>query len=191
MRIISGTLKGRTLKTVKGEGYRPATAKVREALFSMLESQGVVWSDTCVLDLYAGSGSLAFEAISRGAPHACLVEIDKQAVHCLQKNTQIFNISGNTCRIMGMDVQQFLRIPPHNPFNVIFIDPPYGQNKLLPSLVALHKHAFYAHDAFIIAEIEATKYLQLVFKAPFETPFFNKCYGQTRIIAWNMTTNVL
>ena len=86
MRIISGRLGGRTLKTVEGEGYRPAMSKTREALFSMLAARGLVWSTARVLDLFAGSGSLAFEAISRGAPHALLVENSVQAMRCLQAN---------------------------------------------------------------------------------------------------------
>lgn len=67
MKIIAGALKGRTLKTVTGPGYRPAMGKVRESLFSLLEARGVVWAESIILDLFAGSGSLAFEAISRGA----------------------------------------------------------------------------------------------------------------------------
>jgi len=187
MRIISGNLKGRDIKTVQGEGYRPATARVREALFSMLEARGLDWSQARVLDLYAGSGSLAFEAISRGAQHASLVELDTKAIHCLQKNAQTFMLAGDTCSIMGMDVQKFLRTTKAPPFTVIFIDPPYGQRALLPALLALEKHGLYTEDAFIIAEIETSKKAQPLLKEPFTTPFFDKCYGQTRILAWHMT----
>lgn len=67
MRIIIGALGGRNLKMVEGPGYRPVTAKVREAIFSMLSLRGVVWSGLRVLDLFAGSGSLNFEALSREA----------------------------------------------------------------------------------------------------------------------------
>ena len=86
MRIISGRLGGRNLKTVEGEGYRPAMGKTREALFSMLAARGIDWYSARVLDLFAGSGSLAFEAISRGAEHALLVEMAPQAVRCLKAN---------------------------------------------------------------------------------------------------------
>ncbi len=71
MKIIAGALKGRTLKTLTGPaGYRPAMGKVRESLFSLLEARGVIWAESIVLDLFAGSGSLAFEAVSRGAKKA-------------------------------------------------------------------------------------------------------------------------
>jgi len=186
MRIISGTLKGRDIKTVQGDGYRPATARVREALFSMLEARGLDWSQARVLDLYAGSGSLAFEAISRGAQHASLVEIETQAIHCLQKNAQKFMLSGDRCAIIGMDVQKFLRSTKASPFTVIFIDPPYGKQALIPALTTLEKYGLYTEDAFIIAEIETNKKAQPLLKEPFETPFFDKCYGQTRVLAWHM-----
>ena len=70
MRIIAGTLRSRRLKTVEGEGYRPAMGKVRESLFSMLSSRLGSFEGLDVLDLFAGSGSLAFEALSRGASRA-------------------------------------------------------------------------------------------------------------------------
>ncbi len=68
MKIIAGALKGRTLKTVSGPGYRPAMGKVRESLFSLLEARGVIWAESIILDLYAGSGSLAFEAVVHKKP---------------------------------------------------------------------------------------------------------------------------
>ena len=86
MRIISGRLGGRRIKTVEGEGYRPAMGKTRESLFSMLTSRGVVWEGARVLDLFAGSGSLAFEAVSRGAELAVLVENSAVAARCLADN---------------------------------------------------------------------------------------------------------
>ena len=67
MRIIAGEYRGRHIRTGEGPGYRPATGKVRESLFSMLESQGVDWGGTRVADIFAGSGSLGMEALSRGA----------------------------------------------------------------------------------------------------------------------------
>ena len=85
MLIIAGGLGGRVLKTVEGEGYRPAMGRTREALFSMLTARGLVWREARVLDLFAGSGSLAFEALSRGAPNALLVENAAPAMRCLQK----------------------------------------------------------------------------------------------------------
>ena len=81
MRIIAGALGGRNLKTVEGPGYRPATAKVREAIFSMLSSRGVVWSGLRVLDLFAGSGSLSFDALSRERKRFALSSASRKFCH--------------------------------------------------------------------------------------------------------------
>ena len=106
MRIIAGALGGRNLKTVEGPGYRPATAKVREAIFSMLSSRGVVWSGLRVLDLFAGSGSLSFEALSRGAQEVCLVEREPKVVQCLNQNVEALDVS-DRCRVAESDVLRF------------------------------------------------------------------------------------
>ena len=111
MRIISGRLGGRNLKTVEGEGYRPAMGKTREALFSMLTARGIDWHSTRVLDLFAGSGSLAFEAISRGAPHALLVEMAPPAVRCLKANIASLEVQ-DEARIASEDVLRVLKTPP-------------------------------------------------------------------------------
>ncbi len=216
MRIISGSLKGRKLLSVEGEGYRPAMGKVREAIFSMLLSQGIHWSQTRVLDLFAGSGSLAFEALSRGASHASLVENSKRAVLCLQKNVQNFDLSGRAS-VYGMTVESFFRSYKGAPFSLIFIDPPYGKKILQESLKGLERNGLYTENAILIAEIEETrkfqkKALKIAQKtlekvtdensqekkvltkdildelpAAFAEPFFDRSYGQTRILAWHMT----
>ena len=93
MRIISGTLGSRRLLTVEGEGYRPAMGKVRESLFSIL-SHRLNWQGLRVLDLYAGSGSLAFEALSRGAAAAWLVELAAPACRCIKANIRNLGLEG-------------------------------------------------------------------------------------------------
>src|SRR5574344_631800 len=103
MRMMSGRLGRRNLKTVEGEGYRPAMGKTREALFSMLAARGMDWYSARVLDLFAGSGSLAFEAISRGAEHALLVEMAPQAVRCLKANIAALGVE-DEARIVSDDV---------------------------------------------------------------------------------------
>ena len=74
MRIIAGTLKGRRIRTTEGPGYRPATGRVRESVFSMLESLGVDWPACRAADIFAGSGALGIEALSRGAASVLFVE---------------------------------------------------------------------------------------------------------------------
>ena len=124
MRIIAGRLGGRLLKTVEGEGYRPAMGRTREALFSMLAARGLNWSTARILDLFAGSGSLAFEAVSRGAPHALLVESAPQAVRCLTANTAALGLQDQV-RLLAEDVLRVLKRPPDAPYDLVFMDPPY------------------------------------------------------------------
>ena len=179
MRIIAGALGGRNLKTVEGPGYRPATAKVREAIFSMLSSRGVVWSGLRVLDLFAGSGSLSFEALSRGAQEVCLVEREPKVVQCLNQNVEALDVS-DRCRVAESDVLRFLRGRAYQPYDVIFADPPYGENRLVPTLKAIMKGG-------LLAEIEGLlRFDAAVVHEELELEI-DRNYGQTRIILWHKT----
>ena len=85
MRIIGGQYKGRSIKTCEGPGYRPATSKVRESIFSMLMARGVDFSEARVVDMFAGSGSLGIECLSRGAPEAWFIEKSNKASALIRK----------------------------------------------------------------------------------------------------------
>ena len=172
MRIIAGALGGRNLKTVEGPGYRPATAKVREAIFSMLSSRGVVWSGLRVLDLFAGSGSLSFEALSRGAQEVCLVEREPKVVQCLNQNVEAL---------------RFLRGRAYQPYDVIFADPPYGENRLVPTLKAIMKGGWLAPDGYLLAEIEGLLRFDAAAAHEELELEIDRNYGQTRIILWHKT----
>lgn len=182
MRIIAGAYKGRTLKTVSGPGYRPAMGRVRESLFSRLESRGVVWGECRVLDLFAGSGSLAFEALSRGAPEAVFVEKDPKAAACLARNAAALEAESR-CRILAEDVLRITARRPAAPFQVIFIDPPYGESLFSPTLKNILRQNWLAENGFLIAEVE--KGLRLnVEKQPGLSLISDDLYGQTRVILW-------
>lgn len=184
MRIISGVFRGRTLKTVEGPGYRPAMSRVREALFSMLESRGVVWCDCRVLDLFAGSGSLAFEALSRGADEAWFIDLNPKATACIEKNATSLGIEQNRWRVMNEDLLRVLSRRAASPFDVIFIDPPYGKNLLAPALKSVMRNSWLADEGLIIAEVERG----LVFDAENVHEelelLVDRLYGQTRIVIW-------
>lgn len=184
MRIIAGALGGRSLKTVEGPGYRPATAKVREAIFSMLASRGVVWSAVRVLDLFAGSGSLSFEALSRGVSAACLVEKEPKAVNCLTDNVDKLGLS-DQCQVVEMDVSRFTRGKAYQPYDLIFIDPPYGENRLSPTLKAIMRGSWLAPGGYLVAEIEST--LRFDPEKAHEGLILetDRNYGQTRILIWH------
>ncbi len=182
MRIIAGAFKGRSLKTITGTGYRPAMSKVRESLFSLLESRGVVWQDSPILDLFAGSGSLAFEAVSRGAPRACFVEKDPKAAACIRQNAENLGID-DRCFVAAEDAIKYVGRRPQQKFSVVFIDPPYAVNFLPPTLRGLIRREWLEPGAFVIAEVE--KHLKIDTES-FEglTLELDRKYGQTRILVW-------
>lgn len=188
MRIVAGAFGGRLLKTVEGEGYRPAMSRVRESLFSMLESRGVVWSACTVLDLFAGSGSLAFEALSRGGRAAMLVESSPKAVVCLQRNAVSLGLEDARCRIVAEDVARTLRGRPWDPFDVVFIDPPYGKKLLSPTLNSLMRNDWLKTEALVSAEVEAAVPFTAETAHPQLELLTERTFGQTRILLWKKTS---
>ena len=180
MRIIAGRLGGRILKTVEGEGYRPAMGRTREALFSMLVARGLVWSTVRVLDLFAGSGSLALESISRGAPHALLVENSTAAMRCLQANVENLGVQVEAGLVKD-DVLKVLKRPPQEPYNLVFMDPPYRKKLAEPALRLLAAHRWLAPGAFVTAEIEKEARFAVPQGFTLET---DRLLGQTRVCIW-------
>ena len=153
MRVIAGTFKGRTLATPAGETCRPAMGRTREALFSMLEARGADMATARVLDLFAGSGSLAFEALSRGAPEAWLVENGKASLRALGANVAALGLEGRA-RVFSEDVLRFLRRPAPAPFDLVFLDPPYRKALARPALEMLAANGWLAPGALVAAEVE-------------------------------------
>lgn len=122
MRIITGKLKGRQFNIPKGLDVRPTTDRTKESIFNLIEAR-VYMESTIILDLFAGSGNLGFEAISRGAKHVTSVEKDSQNVKQIEKTATQFGIDGQM-RIVCADVQKYLNGMPV-PHHFIFCDPPY------------------------------------------------------------------
>ena len=122
MRIIAGQFRGRPLQAPAGLATRPTGDRVREALFSMLASRLGSFDDLRVADLYAGSGALGLEALSRGAAHASFVETDAKAQAAIKANAAKLGVEDRV-RILGGSA---LALPRSEPFDVIFADPPYA-----------------------------------------------------------------
>lgn len=183
MRIISGSLGGRNIRTASGPGYRPATDKVRQALFSLLEARGLSWEGLRVLDLFAGSGSLAMEALSRGAAWAGFVEKAGPAAALIEKNLHDFGVAPGRFRVFRQDVAAFLRRFPGPACHLVFADPPYGHGLLAPALAALAKSPALAPEATVVAEVEEGVGPEAAEGLPL-TLFTDRLYGQTRILAW-------
>ena len=123
MRIISGIHKGRTLKAPKWEGLRPTSDKLRETLFNILAPR---IDGAAVLDIFAGTGAVALEALSRGARSATCVESDRRAVRLIAENAALCGET-NRCVIIRDVAERALQQPlPGGPFDIIVLDPPYA-----------------------------------------------------------------
>ncbi len=119
MRIIAGAARGRTLVGPKGLVTRPMTGRAREALFSILAQ---MVPGARVLDLYAGTGSLGLEALSRGAESVAFVERDRRALTALRRNVATIDLGGE---VIGDDVERYLE-KSDSIFDLVFVDPPYA-----------------------------------------------------------------
>lgn len=183
MRIISGAYRGRRIRTTEGPGYRPATGKVRESLFSMLESQGLDWEGTRVADIFAGSGSLGIEALSRGAQEAVFVEKAAQAAALIRANLEDLGVERERWTLVKGDAARWLAGGRTGAFGLVFMDPPYGRDLFLPALELLLDRDVLAREGLLCAEVEAG----LSFADPPHpelVPLRDKLYGQTRICIW-------
>lgn len=156
-RIIAGICGGTPLVSVPGSGTRPTTDRVKEALFSRLEALGMI-SRARVLDLYAGSGALGVEAVSRGASTAELVESDAKAVGICQRNARTVNdaVGRRAVTVHRVKVGAFLESTIEGRhWDLVFLDPPYplGEDQLARVLEALAPHL--AADALVVVERSA------------------------------------
>jgi 16S rRNA (guanine966-N2)-methyltransferase len=123
MRIIAGEWRGRQLEAPPGQSTRPTADRVRETLFSMLASRLGSFEDLRVADLFAGSGALGLEALSRGAASATFVENDSQAAAAIRRNAITLG-AGDRVRLLGGSAHA---LPRSDPFDLIFADPPYAE----------------------------------------------------------------
>lgn len=148
-RIVAGAAGGRRL-TVPGKGTRPTSDRVREALFSAVEA-AMDLDGARVLDLYAGSGALGLEALSRGAEGATFVESDGGAVAVLRKNVAAVGMPGAVVRHGRVAT---VLAEPGQPFDLVLSDPPYAldDDALRADLTALAEHGWTAPDALVIVE---------------------------------------
>ena len=168
MRVVAGNFKGRRLATPRGSRTRPTADRVREALFSIL---GDV-SGLRVLDLFAGSGALGIEALSRGAASAVFVERDPAAVAAIERNLTAVGVEAVVVR---QDVLRYLARA-EGPFELVFCDPPYDSASRLAGPLAERLPALTPDDARIVTESDKRHPLELPFPLLTE-----RAYGDTRI----------
>jgi 16S rRNA (guanine966-N2)-methyltransferase len=161
-RIIAGSAGGRRLSTPAGEATRPTSDRVREAVFSTLESAVGSWAGVRFLDLFAGSGAVGLEAVSRGAAHATLVEHHRKAAGVARRNAQTLGLSGVDVVVARAEsfVQGATEAPGEGAghcYHVVFADPPYtlAAAAVTALLAGLVEHRWLCAEAVVAVERSA------------------------------------
>ena len=181
MRVIGGSLKGRKLATIRGRIIRPTADRLREAIFNILADRV---EKAVVLDLFAGTGALGIEAISRGAYAAVFVDNNRSAIATLNKNISSCNIQ-DTATIIKWDLLKNLNfIKSFDPaFNLVFIDPPYNKDCIKPVLNHLYRNRTLEKGACLVIEHSDCE------PVPRAIPDFRltdeRRYGRTRVSFMN------
>ena len=149
MRIITGRARGIQLVTLEGDMTRPTSERAKMAIFSSLQFE---LEGRRVLDLFAGSGQMGLEAVSRGAAHAVLVDQSKDAVKIIQKNAEKTRLAED-CTVICSDFSEFLRQRRgKEPFDIIFIDPPYAMRACKAAVEALLENRLLKPHSILVLE---------------------------------------
>ena len=177
MRIIGGKLKGRKLRSVKGTKIRPTADRTREAIFNIIAFQV---PGATVLDLFAGTGALGIEALSRGARSAVFIDISNQSISVLRENLASLPLESPT-KVIRWDISRNLNCLHSSALviDLVFMDPPYNENLITPTLGHLHTSQCLANNARIIVE---HSHLDPVI--PDQLPFkiaYQRKYGKTLV----------
>lgn len=155
MRIIGGTLGGRVLKAPQSHAIRPTSDRMRETLFNILAHRAPdVLEGARVLDLFAGTGALAFEALSRGAGFAVLVDTGAESRGLLRENIDLLGLGGMT-RLFRRDATKLGPVSPFEPFTLLFCDPPYGKGLGEAALASALAGGWLAPGALVVLEERA------------------------------------
>jgi 16S rRNA (guanine966-N2)-methyltransferase len=180
-RVIAGEVGGLRLTAPKGTRTRPTADRVKESLFGALGPDRLLGA--AVLDLYAGSGALAIEALSRGAASALLVDRDPLAVDAIRRNLSTTKL-GDRARVQNRGVGAVVRAAPPSgaPFDLVFCDPPYDQpaGKLAGVLAALAEPGWVAPDGTVVVERAASAGPPLL--APGWGVTWSRVYGDTLVV---------
>jgi 16S rRNA (guanine966-N2)-methyltransferase len=162
MRVVGGRLRSRPIAGPKSDSVRPTSDRLREALFNILtHSYGDPVAGARVLDLFAGTGALGIEAISRGADYALFVDEGVEARALLRDNVESLGLGG-VARIFRRDASRLGPAHPLDPFSLVFLDPPYGKGLAEKSLISARDGGWLMPEALLVVEEAA----DAGFKAP-------------------------
>jgi 16S rRNA (guanine966-N2)-methyltransferase len=181
LRVIGGKARGRKLRSVPGDTTRPITDKVKEALFNIIGSdiQGASF-----LDLFAGSGSVGIEALSRGAKGVWLVELNRQPITIIRENLQSTGLEEGASVIHG-DAYKVLERSITTTFDYVYIAPPQYKGMWIKALQSLDKHSgWLSEDAWVIVQIHPVEYLPIGEGNPLLNlvEFNQRHYGSTTLV---------
>lgn len=157
MRVIAGKAKSRKLRSVPGDTTRPITDRVKESLFNILGSEIV---EALFLDLFAGTGSVGIEALSRGARRAVFVERNRRAIEVIKENLKLTGLAAQA-EVIRDDVFRFLAREPAERFDLIYIAPPQYEGLWSKTLLALDGKGFLTEGGLAIAQIYPKEYRDL------------------------------
>ena len=176
MRIISGKLKGKKLYSVKGMDLRPTSDRVKEAIFDILQD---CFRGQNVLDLFAGTGALGIEALSRGARKAVFIEESRQSLNALRRNIEECHLKEHA-EVLPREMKAGIRILQGRgeSFHLIFLDPPYGKGLAGVTLKVLAQSSIIAPGALIVAEHSLTDSLESIASLQMVD---ERKYGRTRV----------
>ena len=180
MRVVGGKYKGARIHAPKGDATRPTSDRVRESLFNILAHsfEGFSLADARVLDLFAGTGALGLEAMSRGAAFALFVDRDADARGSQRENIEALGLTGTT-RLFRRDALKLGKAGNMGKFSLVFLDPPYGKNLAQQALMELQQGEWLEEGAICVIEDQA----DAVFDLPqgFEL-LDERRYGNARLI---------
>ena len=178
MRIVAGRFRGKQLETPKSDDIRPTADRVREAVYSILGSRiGPNLDGLFVLDLFAGTGALGFEALSRGASHCVFVDTGIEARGLIRGHIEAFGVGGQT-RLLKRDATDLGPVERIKPADLVFVDPPSGKGLGERAIASALQGGWIAPDALIV--LEERKDTQLIVPTGVEC-IDERTYGDTKI----------
>ena len=181
MRVIGGKFKGKVISFLKSKTTRPLKDSVKESIFNIIVHSNLLninLKNSNVLDLYSGIGSFGLECISRGAKKITFVENDTRVVKILKENLENFKITDNTTVVIDK-IENFLKKKLLKKFEIIFLDPPFAENKYIKELKIIHEKKIYKDDHIIIIHREVKTFDNL---EKIINPLIIKKYGRSKII---------
>jgi len=179
VRIVGGRWRGRSLATPKSDAIRPTSDRLRESLFNVLQHGYVdAVEGARVLDLFAGTGAMGLEALSRGAAFALFVDEGSEARSLIRENVEAFGAGGAT-RLFRRDATRMGPAAPNAPFSLVFCDPPYGRDLAPQALAACAEGGWLSPGALVV--VEEAHSTPLTLPAGF-TEIERREYGETQVV---------